>query len=231
MLTGVIAIAAGIWLLAGKRFAALAGPALRRAEPVADRVADAMIARLGGPDGQPDPVGVCAALAAELRAGTAPDAALVAVSGEGPMLRRARTAALLGEPVGPALAADADAAGPVAGHALRGMAACWSVAADSGAGLADGLDRVAALATARQRIGADLDAEIAAPRATARILSLLPLLGLALGELLGARPVAWLLGSPIGLVCLGVGVGLVLLGRVWTARIVASVLPEHTGKH
>lgn len=227
MLTGVVAIAAAAWLLGSTRLVSWIVPVLRRVERSADQAAAAALGRFSGPSSRTDPVALCGALAAELRAGAPPDAALIAVAADSALLPRARAAAQLGEPVAPALLADAAAVrgSPVAAGVLRGMAACWSVAAQSGAGLADGMDRVAALAGARQRIGADLDAEVAAPRATARILSLLPLLGLALGELLGAGPISWLLTSPVGWLCGALGAGLLLVGRVWSARIAASVLP------
>ena len=53
------------------------------------------------------------------------------------------------------------------------------------------------------------------------MLALLPLLGLALGVAVGGDPLGWLLGSPLGWACLGVGIGLTALGLAWAGRIVA----------
>jgi tight adherence protein B len=99
------------------------------------------------------------------------------------------------------------------------------VSADSGAGLADGLDRVAQLAAEGRRVADDLAAEVAAPRATARILAMLPFLGLLLGEMLGARPVQWLVSTPIGVGCLVLGSAFLTVGWFWSRRIVAAAAP------
>lgn len=227
MTTALVCVAIACWLVWGGRARVVLRPSSRRFAAVVDQRAARLLEHIFGKGPAEDPVAMCSALASELRAGAPPDAALLAVSEGSRLIRQGRAAATLGEPIGPALAADAARAGadPVAGGAIRGLAACWMVAADSGAGLADGVDRVAALAAAQQRVGADLQAEVAAPRATARILGLLPLFGLILGELLGARPVAWLLTSPIGWCCLALGAGFLLIGRFWAARIVAAAMP------
>ena len=166
---------------------------------------------------------LCASLVSELRAGSAPGSALLAAAPDSALVPRARTAALVGEPLAPALAEDARRAGSVP---LAGVAACFSAAQDSGAGLADGLVRVAALGRAQRRVTDDLAAETAAPRATARILSLLPLVGLGLGELLGAHPVSWLLGGPAGWICLFVGALFIVAGQMWVRTIMRSGLPR-----
>jgi tight adherence protein B len=64
---------------------------------------------------------------------------------------------------------------------------------------------------------------MAGPRATARILMLLPLFGIAMGMLMGVSPLAWLLGTPLGIGCLLGGLLLTALGYWWTSRIVAKV--------
>ena len=195
------------------------GAAQRRAGVLADR----LLRRLLPPGPGSDAAALCAAICAELRAGAAPDRALLNAAQQSVLVPRARAAALLGEPVAPALADDAAASGSCA---LAGAAACWAVAAHTGAGLAEGLDRVAGLARSERRLAADLAAETAAPRATARVLSLLPVLGLLLGEMLGAHPVQWLLGGPLGWLCLAGGSGFLLVGRLWARRIVRRAVPE-----
>jgi tight adherence protein B len=64
---------------------------------------------------------------------------------------------------------------------------------------------------------------LAEPRATAVVLSLLPLLGLGLGAVLGADPLAWLLGSRAGLVVLAAGLALEAVGAWWAWRIASSL--------
>ena len=64
---------------------------------------------------------------------------------------------------------------------------------------------------------------MAGPRATARLLALLPVLGIGFGMLLGGDPLAWLMTSTIGRLCLAGGILLTLAGLWWTGRIAASV--------
>ena len=82
--------------------------------------------------------------------------------------------------------------------------------------IADGHRRSAA-------VRSSLRVELAGPRATARLMSLLPLLGLGLAFLLGADPLNWLLTSPIGWVCLLAAVLLNLTGYWWITRIVRAI--------
>jgi len=52
---------------------------------------------------------------------------------------------------------------------------------------------------------------------------LLPVIGVILGVVMGAQPLAWLFGTGPGLLCLIFGIGLTLLGFWWTSRIAARV--------
>ena len=106
---------------------------------------------------------------------------------------------------------------------LRNLAACWEVAEHSGAGLALAVSRLADSVRASQESRAQLDAEVAAVRTSARLLALLPLFGLLIGHWIGAEPIAWLLGSWIGRLVLVAGVALQLLGLAWLRRMVAGV--------
>lgn len=218
-----LAVAAAVAVAGRSRPGPSRQPAPQR---LAGRVADAVLHRLRGTAPAEDVGTLCTAICAELRAGAAADAALLEASRHSRLVPRARAAALLGEPIADALAADAAAlpATAAASAALAGMAACWSAAADSGAGLADGLERVATLAWAEQRVRADLAAEMAAPRATARTLAVLPAIGVLLGQLLGASPMAWLLGDPTGRSCLAAALLLQIGGRIWAGRIVRQAL-------
>ncbi len=106
---------------------------------------------------------------------------------------------------------------------LRQLAACWQVGADTGAGLAASVGRLAATARAAEDVRVDLEGQLAGPRASARMLALLPLVGIGFGMLLGSDPLAWLLGTAPGRLCLLAGVILTAAGTVWTGRIAARV--------
>lgn len=101
----------------------------------------------------------------------------------------------------------------------------------AGAPLATSLERAAE--HAEERIDALLGRQsaLAAPRATGRILSWLPLLGLGLGVLMGSDPVGVLTGSLLGALTGLLGLGLAFAGRRWTAALVhrAEVESVRTG--
>ncbi|MEU3603790.1 type II secretion system F family protein [Streptomyces sp. NPDC006798] len=165
-------------------------------------------------------IALCGSVAAELRAGLQPGPALVA-AGAGRALGAAEpavvAAARFGGDVPRALR---DAAGEPGAEGLAGLAACWSVAVGSGAGLAAGLDRLEAALRAERDQREDLDAQLAGARSTIVLLALLPVMALALGTALGAEPLRVLLHTPAGLLCLLAGAGLEAAGLWWAARIV-----------
>ena len=155
-------------------------------------------------------------LAAELRAGLPPQLALVQASTT--VWPTAIAAVRLDGDIPAALRHDAMHM-PV----LRSLAACWEAGAAAGSGLADAVDRLAASHRAAEEVRGELEVQLAGPRATARMLSGLPLIGIALGMLLGADPLGFLLGSAIGMACLVAGVALTVVGMWWTNRIAARV--------
>ncbi|WP_216698871.1 hypothetical protein [Arthrobacter sp. H20] len=104
----------------------------------------------------------------------------------------------------------------------RDLAVCLEISERSGAPLAEVLSRYAAqLESSLDSAGARATA-LAGPTATARLLGWLPAVGLGLGYLTGAEPLAILLGSLPGLVLLGAGVSLIALGRFWSSQLVRS---------
>ncbi|MFI7017167.1 type II secretion system F family protein [Streptomyces sp. NPDC050164] len=197
----VVLGAAGVPLLRRVR---LAGQVRRDRE----RRADAVIA-------------LCGALAGEVRAGRQPGEALLRAARDCGGLADAQAtvlaAARFGGDVPDALATAARQPGA---EGLRGLAACWRVAVDQGAGLAAGLDRLAAALRAERDQRSDLRAQLAGARATAVLLAGLPALGLLIGTALGADPLHVLLHTTAGLGCLVAGGVLEGLGLWWVLRIV-----------
>ena len=169
-------------------------------------------------------VEACTALAGELRAGRSPAQALEVAAGlaVGPSrsaLTTAAAAAGRGGDVGQALRSRAGDAGAVP-HVLRSLAACWTVCSGSGGGLAAAVERLEQGLRADQAQRRAVKAELAGPRATAGMLAVLPLAGLLLAAGLGADPLHVLFETPVGLACLGGGLGLDVLGLLWTGRLV-----------
>ncbi|CAL9485889.1 type II secretion system F family protein [Streptomyces sp. enrichment culture] len=199
-------------LLAGAAAVPLVGRRLRARARVreSDRRADAVI-------------DLCAAVAAELRAGSQPVQALRfaarstgALGGEEPAVV---AAARFGGDVPEALrdAARADGA-----DGLAGLGACWQAAVDGGAGLAAGLERLEAALREQREQRERLRAQLSGTWATVALLAVLPLAGLALGAALGADPLRVLFHTPAGVACLVVGGALEAVGLWWAGRIVRA---------
>lgn len=164
---------------------------------------------------------LCGSLAGEVRAGRQPaEALLVAARDSGGLGGAEATvlaAARFGGDVPRALREAAREAGA---EGLSGLAACWQVAVDRGAGLASGLERLEATLRAERDQRADLQAQLAGARSTALMLAGLPVLGLLLGAALGADPLHVLLHTAAGLGCLLAGGVLEAVGVWWALRIV-----------
>ncbi|WP_032791510.1 MULTISPECIES: type II secretion system F family protein [Streptomyces] len=177
---------------------------------------------------------LCGTVVGELRAGREPGQALLVALREGltedGSSATSASTGRLGEAEAAVLAAarfggDVPAAlrqaaqGPGLGG-LSGMAACWRVAVDGGAGLATGLERLEATLREDRRRREELRAQLAGAWSTVVVLALLPGAGLGLGAALGAEPLRVLLHTPGGLACLGVGAVLEAAGLYWACRIV-----------
>ena len=157
------------------------------------------------------------ALVAELSAGRDPSVALLAVEragGDVSVCPNAVVAVRAGADVVPGLHRDGERS-----ETVRAAAACWDVASSTGAGLAASLAVLADSVRESERVRDELAAGLAEPRATAVVLACLPTLGLVLGSMLGAQPLAWLTGSTLGRAVLAVGLVLEVLGCVWSWRI------------
>ena len=158
------------------------------------------------------------ALLAEVLAGSDARAALMAASASMPRVAPRAVAAARGSAdIAAALASDGERSPLVAS-----VSACWAVAAGTGAGLAASLATLADSARETERLHRELRAGLADPRATALVLAGLPVVGLGFGAMLGADPFAWLLGSPVGMCVLIVGLALEAVGSVWAWRIAVS---------
>ncbi len=106
---------------------------------------------------------------------------------------------------------------------LLSLAAVWQVSEGSGAAMAAALDRLVASTTQADRLRAEIAAQLAGPRGTVRVLAVLPLVGVGMGMLMGADPIGFLLGGPIGWACLGIAVLLDTAGLLWMRQMVTSI--------
>jgi tight adherence protein B len=168
-------------------------------------------------------VEVTFALAGELRAGRTPAQALAAVARSagplGPALATAQAAVAVGANAADELARAAVMPGA---EQLRYVAAAWGVAERAGGKVAVVLERLSEAMDNDHELRQELDAAMAGPRATMVLLAGLPLLGVALGQAVGARPLHLLLHRPLGWGLLACAVVLDALG-VLATRAIARV--------
>ena len=96
------------------------------------------------------------------------------------------------------------------------------MSAATGAPLADVISRVAADVRDDLDLVREIDRQVAPAKSTARLLAMLPILGLLLGSGMGKGPIATVTSSPIATVSIAVGLTLAGVGWWWITRIIAS---------
>jgi tight adherence protein B len=133
------------------------------------------------------------------------------------------TTAATGQPAGARPAATGAAAGrPRDARLAELTAAVWRLAERTGAPAADLIDRIEADARSADRSRAGAAAEAAGAQATALMMAMLPVGGIALGYGIGFDPLPVLLHTPLGAAC---AVGAVLLqcaGLLWSDRLASG---------
>jgi tight adherence protein B len=171
--------------------------------------------------------GALAVLVGELRVGAHPIAAFEAAASEvggsvAASLSAVAARARLGADVGAGLR-------DVAAQSMLPMqwdrlAVCWQLAHAHGLAIATLMHTAHRDIVERDRYASRVRAGMAGARATAVILAGLPLLGVGLGELIGADPVRFLLSGGVGGWLLVTGVTLACCGLAWCDRITDRVL-------
>jgi tight adherence protein B len=119
---------------------------------------------------------------------------------------------------------------PVCRQIRYRLAAVRSIAERSGVPTAALLDRLCEDLRATARIADQLAGNTAGTVASVKLLTALPVVGLLLGQSIGAEPVSMLLTTPLGAACAVAAAVLQLLGVAWSRRILAGVTapPEAT---
>ncbi len=165
-------------------------------------------------------VEACEAVTSELRAGQPPLTALSRSVDTWPDLELVVAACRLDADVPEAFRRLSRAPGA---DQLAEVASAWRLSQSVGGGLADALARASDTARGQLATHRVVAAELASAQATARMIALMPVVMLLLAGGSGADPWRFLLRTSPGLACLGVGLGLALVGMWWIDRIVASV--------
>ncbi|WP_423182321.1 type II secretion system F family protein [Arthrobacter sp. NyZ413] len=142
------------------------------------------------------------------------------------VLAAARAASMMGTSVAEAIRTSAGGdllqPCPVDRRVWGELAACLDVAEASGCPLADVLTRFASQLEAEDDADDARQTALAGPKATVRLLTWLPIFGLALGLLLGVDPFSILLANGVGWAALAGGIVLTIAGRVWSSRLVRA---------
>ena len=164
-------------------------------------------------------------LVGELRVGAHPVAAFEAAAGEtggqvADNLRAVAARARLGADVAAGL--HDTALRSALGYQWDRIAVCWQLAQTHGLSIAALMQTAQRDIAERQRFTSRVSAGMAGARATAAVLAGLPVLGIGLGQLLGADPVRFLLTGPGGWLLL-IGVTLSCAGLLWSDHITAGV--------
>jgi tight adherence protein B len=189
---------------------AAAGSLLRRAR--AARLAEARRGLV---------VDVCEALVGDLRAGGPPTSCLEHCLDLWPDLEPVVAAGRLDVDVPTALRRLATKPGA---EGLGEIASAWQVSERTGAGLAASLAQVAATARERQSTRLLVRGELASAQATARLVAGLPVASMAMSAGMGGDPWHFLLDTPAGVTCLGLGVAFAFAGLWWIDRIAVGVM-------
>jgi tight adherence protein B len=168
-----------------------------------------------------DIAALTSALATELRSGQSPDDAWQHVQAAG--LGLVPGLVVEGADVPAVLQRCARLSG---WSGLAAVAVCWRLADATGAGLADALDRVGEAMRQEHEVTSEAQGQLSSTRATAVLLATLPIAAIAMGSVLGGDPLAVLLGSTVGLICLTAGLVLSALGWWWIAKQIANVREE-----
>jgi tight adherence protein B len=160
---------------------------------------------LGGGAPQ-DAAGIVAAVAARARTEPIAEAILAAVPVESASTRRGRRIPT--------------------GAAWCGLAAAWFVASDAGAPLAPSLQEFAGSLRDLAETQRDVEVALAGPAATAKFVTVLPVVGILFGLGLGVDTHGVLFGTVPGALCLAAGVALVLAARAWNRRLLRAARPK-----
>lgn len=177
----------------------------------------------------PDPAGTLLSLAVLLGSGASPTRAWRHLAeGGDPSAARITGRVDDGETLVEAIAGERDS-----DAAWGDVAAAWEIAESVGAPLAETLRSVADSLRDAAELRDDVRVALAEPTSSARVMLWLPLLGLVVAAGLGLDPFGVLFTTPLGGICLGLGIALILLARIWTRRLVrrAQPAPSTPGMH
>lgn len=109
---------------------------------------------------------------------------------------------------------------PALGPAAAVISQARELSQSAGVPLADSWEAAAGLLREHEAVRRRVAVALAGPRATMRILTLLPLAGPLVGAVFAVDPWRMYAGSPIAIGCLGLGLALLGIGRWWCSLLI-----------
>ncbi|HEV7956956.1 MAG: hypothetical protein JWL94_2051 [Microbacteriaceae bacterium] len=131
-----------------------------------------------------------------------------------------------GEPVSDSIMEGLSTIAAADAPAWRGLAAAWRIATEAGAPLSSTLREFAASLRSLAQLERDLEVALAGSVSTARLVMVLPVLGVLLGLALGFDTIGTLFATGPGLLCLLLGLALMATARLWSRGLVARARPK-----
>lgn len=101
----------------------------------------------------------------------------------------------------------------------------WQLATKLGGPVVIALGRVADVFDRQQRNLSEVELAFAGPQSTSRLVTWLPVVALFLAQLVGMNPARAIFTSPVGLISVCLGAGLLVVGHKWSKRMLAKALP------
>jgi len=166
--------------------------------------------------GQNQVTRACDMLAVMLDAGELPAQALLVCSEDMPFLLPAAGAVQVGGDVAGEL--QRLSGGPGRGG-LEWLARGWRLSETTGMPLSPVTSLVAEALRRQGDIAAQRRAELSTAKATSRLLAALPLVGIGMGFIVDANPLAFILGTMPGHLCLVGAATLICAGLIWTTHL------------
>jgi len=165
----------------------------------------------------------CTVLASYLRVGQIPSAALAIAAADYEVLRNSHHARTVGGDVVDVWRQQSHRPGH---SGLLQLARAWQISIETGAPMSTTLDQVAASLASDQALTHVVNSELAAARATSKVMAVLPACGIGIGYLLGGDPARWLLSGPAGWACLLIGLLLACAGVLWIEALARQASGE-----
>jgi tight adherence protein B len=97
--------------------------------------------------------------------------------------------------------------------------AIWAIAQIGGGSVSQAMKNLGGALDAEAKHRREIELAFAAPKATAKLVTLLPLFGLALAQVFGLNPIGAVVTKPLALISVAFGAALLVAGHLWTRSI------------